>query len=155
MLISNNNSFRVLFDKTASAYFIWKYIYILALEMSSPGNRHCANCIGTLSYLIRTRKCVNKSEPDATTFPATTWARPWRQTMPRESITLHGIDVCSTGRNSYEAAIYTADGRRWRCYFAVCAAFSAAPRRLAQSYLLIATSVGRRQSTPCKASSLL
>ena len=27
-----------------------KYIYILALEMASPGNRHCANCIGTLSF---------------------------------------------------------------------------------------------------------
>ena len=24
-----------------------KYIYILAPEMASPGNRHCANCIGT------------------------------------------------------------------------------------------------------------
>jgi len=27
-----------------------KYIYILALEMASPGNQHCASCIvGTLS----------------------------------------------------------------------------------------------------------
>jgi len=26
-----------------------KYIYILALETASPGNRHCASCIGTLS----------------------------------------------------------------------------------------------------------
>jgi len=25
-------------------------INILALEMASPGNRHCANCIGTLSF---------------------------------------------------------------------------------------------------------
>jgi len=23
---------------------------MLALEMASPGNRHCANCIGTLSF---------------------------------------------------------------------------------------------------------
>ena len=28
------------------------HINILALEMASPGNRHCANCIGTLSFLI-------------------------------------------------------------------------------------------------------
>ena len=28
-----------------------RYINILALEMASPGNRHCANCIGTLSFL--------------------------------------------------------------------------------------------------------
>jgi len=29
-----------------------KRIYILALEMASPGNRHCANCIGSLSFHI-------------------------------------------------------------------------------------------------------
>ena len=29
-----------------------KYTNILALEMASPGNRHCANCIGTLSFPI-------------------------------------------------------------------------------------------------------
>jgi len=28
-------------------------IYILALEMASPGNQHCANCIGTLSLPTR------------------------------------------------------------------------------------------------------
>jgi len=28
-----------------------KYIYILALEMASPVNQHCANCIGALSLL--------------------------------------------------------------------------------------------------------
>jgi len=27
-----------------------KYIHILALEMARPGNQHCANCIGTLSF---------------------------------------------------------------------------------------------------------
>jgi len=29
-----------------------KYIYILALELASLGNQHCANCIGTLSFPI-------------------------------------------------------------------------------------------------------
>ena len=29
-----------------------KYSYILALEMASPANQHCANCIGTLSFPI-------------------------------------------------------------------------------------------------------
>jgi len=29
-----------------------KYIFILAWEMASPGNQHCANCIGTLSFPI-------------------------------------------------------------------------------------------------------
>jgi len=37
-------------DKIASVYFIEKYIYILALEVASPGNQHCANCIGKLSF---------------------------------------------------------------------------------------------------------
>jgi len=48
LVISNHNSFRVLFDKIASVFE--KYIYILALEMASPGNQHCANCIGALSF---------------------------------------------------------------------------------------------------------
>ena len=43
IVISNHNSFPGLFDKIASAYFIWKKcINILALEMACPGNRHCA-----------------------------------------------------------------------------------------------------------------
>jgi len=33
-------------------YFIEKFIHILALEMTSPGNQHCADCIGTLSYPV-------------------------------------------------------------------------------------------------------
>jgi len=48
LVISNHSSFRVLFDKIASVFE--KYIYILALEMASPGNQHCANCIGALSF---------------------------------------------------------------------------------------------------------
>jgi len=54
LVISNRGSFRELFDKTASVYIAFekKYIYILALEMASPGNRHCANCTGTLSFPI-------------------------------------------------------------------------------------------------------
>jgi len=45
LLILNHNSFRVL------PYILFeKYVYILALEMASPGNQHCANCIGTLSF---------------------------------------------------------------------------------------------------------
>jgi len=38
-----------------------KYIYILALEMASPGNQHCANCIGTLSFPIALFGKMNKS----------------------------------------------------------------------------------------------
>jgi len=37
LVISNHNSFGVLFDKIASVYFIFeKYIDILALEVASP-----------------------------------------------------------------------------------------------------------------------
>ena len=53
LVISNHNGSRVLFYKTASEYLFEKYIYILALEMSSPVNQHCASCIGTLSFPIR------------------------------------------------------------------------------------------------------
>jgi len=52
-VISNHSSFRVLFDKIASVYFIRKkYIHIIALEMASPGNQHCANCIDTYLFPI-------------------------------------------------------------------------------------------------------
>jgi len=46
----------VLFDKIASVYVLFgKYINILAFEMASPGNRHCANCIGTLPFPLKPR----------------------------------------------------------------------------------------------------
>jgi len=38
--------------KLLPCIFFEKNIYILALEMASTGNRHCANCIGTLSFPI-------------------------------------------------------------------------------------------------------
>jgi len=46
----------VLFDKIASVpYMLFeKYIYILALEMASPGKQHCASSIGTHSFPIAT-----------------------------------------------------------------------------------------------------
>ena len=43
----------MLFDEIASGcFFPKKCIYILALEMAGPGNRHCANYIGTLSFSL-------------------------------------------------------------------------------------------------------
>ena len=33
-------------------FYKYIYIFILALEMASPGNQHCASCIGTLSFPI-------------------------------------------------------------------------------------------------------
>jgi len=55
LAISNHSSFSVLFDKIVSVLYILfeKYIYISALEMASPGNQHCANCIGTLQFPIQ------------------------------------------------------------------------------------------------------
>ena len=42
-----------MFDKIASVFILLeKYVCILALEMASPGNQHCANCIGTLSFAM-------------------------------------------------------------------------------------------------------
>jgi len=38
-----------------------KYIYILALEVASQENQHCASCIGTLSLPTRTLKSGMKA----------------------------------------------------------------------------------------------
>jgi len=43
LAISNHNSFRVLFDKIASVYFISKYINILACEMASLWSRQATS----------------------------------------------------------------------------------------------------------------
>jgi len=46
------------YTKRHSQFFLYaailyeKYIYILSLEMASPGNQHCVSCIGTLSFPI-------------------------------------------------------------------------------------------------------
>jgi len=39
-----------MYDKLLPYILFERYIYILALEMASPGNQHRANCIGTLSF---------------------------------------------------------------------------------------------------------
>jgi len=52
LLISDHNGFRVPFTKIASVYFIPKYIYTLAVEMTGPWNQHCANSIGTVSFSL-------------------------------------------------------------------------------------------------------
>ena len=54
LVISNHNSFRVLFDKNCfRIYYLKDILIFLALEMACPGNRHCANCIGTLLFPVR------------------------------------------------------------------------------------------------------
>jgi len=50
LVISNHNSYGVLFDKLLPYILFEKYIYILALETARPENQHCANCIGTFSF---------------------------------------------------------------------------------------------------------
>ena len=60
----------ILFDK-------YKF-YILALEMASPGNQYCANCIGTLSFPIHWWAGLYASRYRAeprTTIYSTTFAR--------------------------------------------------------------------------------
>ena len=44
-------------DKIACVSYISfeKYVYILPLEMASPGNRHCAKCIGIVSFRVATQ----------------------------------------------------------------------------------------------------
>ena len=53
MVISNHNSFRVVFDKIASAYFIWKMHLYFSIGNGQPRKpQHRADCIGTLSFSI-------------------------------------------------------------------------------------------------------
>ena len=66
-----------------------KYINILALEMASPGNRHCANCIGTLSLPLYT--AADSPLPDDLTGShdglhgvLATW-RACRRVLPRQA----------------------------------------------------------------------
>jgi len=40
------------FIKLLPYVLLEKYINIFALEMASPGNRHCASCISVLSFPI-------------------------------------------------------------------------------------------------------
>jgi len=55
---SNLNSFRVLFDKIASVIILFEqYVNMLVLERASPGNRHCASCIGALSFPMFMTAC--------------------------------------------------------------------------------------------------
>jgi len=58
LLISNHSSFRGCLIKLLPYILVEKYIYILALEMASPWNAHCANCIGTLSFSIARENSV-------------------------------------------------------------------------------------------------
>jgi len=39
-------------------FYFEKYIHILALEMASPENQHCAICIGTVSFSIAKTELV-------------------------------------------------------------------------------------------------
>jgi len=55
-----------------------KYVYILALEIAGPRNQHCANCIGTLSFLVA-----------ATRFSMRTL------TFPQHCVILHSVQKCS------------------------------------------------------------
>jgi len=52
LVISNRHRFRVLFDKIASVYFIGKIYSYFSIGNGLPGKRHCANCIGALSFPI-------------------------------------------------------------------------------------------------------
>jgi len=54
-IISNHNSFRVLFNKLRSCILYEKYINISALEMTSRANRHC---IGALSFSIDISRAI-------------------------------------------------------------------------------------------------
>ena len=51
---------------------MWKNIFIFTSEMASPGNQHCANCIGTLSFPIE-GKCPACTYPSFTLYTVQRW----------------------------------------------------------------------------------
>ena len=55
LVISNHNSFECCLIKLLPCILFEKYTYILALELASPGNQHCASCISTLSIVPYTQ----------------------------------------------------------------------------------------------------
>jgi len=60
----------MLFDKSVSVYFFEQYIYIVPLEMASPGNQHCARCIGTPTFAMVRREMTHAgSNPAAGLLP--------------------------------------------------------------------------------------
>jgi len=62
-----------------------KYINTLAFEMASPGNWHCANYIGALSFPIFTSiSCQKYNIVHLQSFlnPVVTFCRVWYKRMP-------------------------------------------------------------------------
>jgi len=53
--------------RTAIHLLLLLLLYILALEMVSPGNQHCAYCIGTLEFPIRSRWSRTRSDSECRT----------------------------------------------------------------------------------------
>ena len=51
LVISNHNSFGCCLTKLLPCILFEKCINILASEMASQGNRHCANCVGSMGAL--------------------------------------------------------------------------------------------------------
>ena len=51
-VISNHNSFRAPFDKPAPVIIYLIDILIFQRWMAISGNRHCADCIGELSFAV-------------------------------------------------------------------------------------------------------
>ena len=64
LVISNHNSFRVLFDKIAYVgYVIWKYIYSLALKTASPWTmQYCTNCRLSTHFCSLSTEAVAKQQ---------------------------------------------------------------------------------------------
>jgi len=57
-VISNLTVFKCCLRNLLMYILFEKYINILVLEMSSRGNEHCANCIGTLSSPYCSKRTV-------------------------------------------------------------------------------------------------
>jgi len=86
--------------------FVQKYIQLLALEMASPGNQHCANCIGTLSFPISShvykwiRHRFEKVCQQTSVSP--TWRRQFRYRILKSTYSFEASAPCDySSRNKF------------------------------------------------------
>jgi len=93
--ISNHNSLRVLLTKLLPYILFEKYIYILTLKISSPGNQQYANIVSAHSFHAAGRK--RKSHRNPRTDRSIVFVK-WRQCTPPDGVTGNAsTEIESTG----------------------------------------------------------
>ena len=80
-----------------------KYIHMLALEMASPENQHCASCIGTLSFPIKSTSWASAHR--GKWGQLTPWKNGWK-IKKRNIYILRAIRACKCRERRYADHIF-------------------------------------------------